>query len=101
MFTTHGAYCAECMRARTRTYGLESAQLDQILSDYERSGFGYSDYRSRPGYGISLSSPDRVKSSVAATPGLRLLHHAGRAWDEHQDVVACMKTTLADCSARP
>jgi SAM-dependent methyltransferase len=90
IFTTHGAYAAECMRERTRTYGLTPAQLDAVVGGYERDGFGYSDYRPGAHYGISLSSDDWVKSMLSVTPGLTLLEYGGRAWDQHQDVVACV-----------
>lgn len=91
IFTTHGSYSAECMRARTRTYSLQPEQIDAVLASCERDGFGYSDYRSGADYGTSLSTADRVKAFVAATPGLALISYTERAWDEHQDVVACVR----------
>jgi SAM-dependent methyltransferase len=88
VFTTHGRKMAEKLRAVTlRDFVRPTANL---LADYERYGFAYSDYPRTPReYGISLSSPDWVRALLEERPGLRLLSYQESAWGM-QDVIACV-----------
>jgi SAM-dependent methyltransferase len=99
VFTTHGHLVADRLRNRSDTYGLQENVVRKLLEDYDRLGFGYGDYSAdvlqiahiESDYGISVSSPSWVCSRVAELPSLRLLTYTARGWDNHQDVVACVR----------
>jgi SAM-dependent methyltransferase len=91
VFTTHGRFHARRLRSGQTTLGLSEWGAKTILSDYERSGFGFRSYPGQDGYGISLSSAAFVCSQVLATPRLRLAAYQERGWSDHQDAVACVK----------
>ena len=94
VFTTHGRRVAEWMRVGRSNHGLDEPSLAAVLSDYERQGFGYSNYQAEAGYGISLTSPAWTCNQLVRIPGLRLRMYNEAAWDNHHDVIACTKESL-------
>jgi len=91
VFTTQGRRPVQLIRENQYTYGLEPNQLPRLLNDYEQKGFGYLDYPDSNDYGISLASPAWVCSQLEHLPSLRLLLYSEMPWDNHQDVVACVR----------
>jgi SAM-dependent methyltransferase len=91
IFTTHGRYVAERLRGNHFAYGLSQSVIQDVLEDYDRSGFGYGDYSHRTDYGISVSAPSWGCLQVEKVPNLRLLNYTEQGWDKHQDVIACVK----------
>lgn len=91
IFTTQGR-CAAKRILTESFYGLDPDQVSEVLDDYQRTGFGYRDYKWRPGYGVSLSTLPWVLSQVQKLPGLRITLLQEQGWDNHQDVIACMRT---------
>jgi SAM-dependent methyltransferase len=88
VFTTHGRAMAERLGAVSLRDFVRPT--DNLLADYERYGFGYSDYPRTPReYGISLSSPAWVRTLLEQRPGLREVDYMESAWGM-QDVVACV-----------
>ncbi|MCB1224272.1 MAG: class I SAM-dependent methyltransferase [Verrucomicrobiales bacterium] len=90
VFTTHGENALDRMRAHSEGYRLESAVLDQIVSDCEKTGHGYADYPNWPGYGVSASQTVWVQE-LARAAGLTCITHLPAGWDAHQDVFAARK----------
>ena len=98
IFTTYGPFVAHRLRTGSFTYGLEPSRVPQLIEAYDTEGFAYEDYPrevlTRLGlkrYGISVSTPSWVCREVGRVPNLRLLTYTERAWDDHQDSVACVK----------
>jgi SAM-dependent methyltransferase len=91
VFTTHGRYHANRLRAKQTKLGLSDWAVSAVLSDYDRLGFGFQNYAGSEGYGISLSAAPWVCFQVLSTQGLRLVGYQERGWADHQDVVACVK----------
>jgi len=91
VFSVHGPSCVHAIREGRVSYGLEQGQLTKLLKDYNQFGFGYADYVNTKGYGISVSSPSWVLSRLETLSDLRLVEYMEMAWDEHHDVIACMK----------
>jgi SAM-dependent methyltransferase len=96
--TTHGPFVTHRLRTGACDYGMDAAVVPQLLKQHDATGFGYADYpqevRARLGvkrYGISLSSPSWVCREIERLGRLRLLTYTERAWDNHQDSVACIK----------
>jgi SAM-dependent methyltransferase len=96
VFTTHGALVAQRLRTGAGNYGLDGKSIAMILSGYDRIGFGYGDYPREivhqvgvKKYGISVSKPFWVCRQIESLAGMRLVAYTERAWDNHQDSVAC------------
>ncbi|HEV3211159.1 MAG TPA: class I SAM-dependent methyltransferase [Chthoniobacterales bacterium] len=88
VFSTHGSEAERRLReGETRFYGLEPERIAKILEEHGAHGFGYSDYRKSPGYGVSLSSPEWVSFQVTAL-GFEPVLYLKNAWDNHHDVWA-------------
>jgi SAM-dependent methyltransferase len=100
VFTTHGRRTEEWLeRGRGNSgqtvrevYGLDDAQAKRLLADASRDGFGYIDcYPGRTGYGLSVSRLPFVISLIQAVTSLRLVACLEHGWDDHHDVIACVK----------
>lgn len=91
VFSTHGRCTANWISKGIHTYGLNLNELPVVINDWENTGFGYLDYPDVEGYGISISSISWIWQQLEKLSGLRLLTISERAWDNHQDVIACIK----------
>jgi SAM-dependent methyltransferase len=88
IFSTHGSNAEQRLRDRQIfLFNLEPEHIAKILEEYGNHGFGYSDYRRYPGYGVSLSSPQWVTLQVNKV-GLKPILHQENGWDDFQDVWA-------------
>jgi SAM-dependent methyltransferase len=85
VFTTHGDYVAQRIRAREKIYNLDEDGCRSLLDSYETTGFGFAAYPGRSGYGIAVSGPGSVLS-LCDKAGLTPLHFIARGWGGHQDV---------------
>ena len=102
VFTTHGPFVANRLRSGEATYGLEPSRVPPLIEEYDRTGFACSDYASAfleqlglERYGISVATPAWVRWAIENRPQLRLLSYTERAWDNHQDAVACARSAEA------
>jgi len=98
IFTTLGRLPATWVARQLAGYGLQPKSARKLVRSFNRTGFGYGNYHHSSTYGIAMASPPWVVSEVARIPTLRIVHYAEAAWDDHQDVVACvrMEAPLAD-----
>jgi SAM-dependent methyltransferase len=86
-----GRWATLLHRLRGRAPYLDGAQrIARLVERYERDGFAYLDDGSGT-YGITLSAPWWVLKQLEAYPDLRTVCYTERAWDDHQDAVACVK----------
>ncbi len=99
VFSVHGRWVIEKIISGEYTYGLEEAKLSYLLDEYRRKGFGYVDYKGSGGYGISVSSPSFVLSLIEKISDLRVLSFIEKGWDNHQDVICCIKDRFMDITA--
>ena len=86
VFTTHGDFVPGRIVAREFDYGLEQQQIERIGVDYPRTGYGFEDYPGEKDYGVSLTSPEWIRTRVRELGGLREVFFKERGWDDHQDV---------------
>jgi SAM-dependent methyltransferase len=100
VITTHGSLVADRLRAGDRNYQLGPASARAVVERYDTSGFGYGDYAWSPGYGVSVCSRAWIEEA-AGEAGLRTIHFAERAWDDHQDVIAVTRPRARRASWRP
>ena len=87
-------------RLRETGYGLPPGAAEEVIKEFEQTGFGYRDYVGGESlYGISLSN-DHYGISLTAEPwmcraleecGLRLHAYEVRAWDDHHDIVVARR----------
>jgi SAM-dependent methyltransferase len=91
VFTTLGRFAAAWIDQGLVHYGLGADVARRLAAGCQRDGFAYADYPHATGYGLSLASPSWVVSRVAHLEELRLVHYSETAWDDHQDVVACVR----------
>jgi SAM-dependent methyltransferase len=89
--TTHGRHVAARLRAGTHTYKLAPESLPAVVAQYDSGGFGYADYPAAPGYGISVNTPEWLLCRISEIPSLRVAIFSEKFWDNHQDVIACVK----------
>ena len=94
IFSTHGRYVYRRMKGLedSDSFGLPYWRVTKALYRYERSGFGYGKYWGANNYGISISDPQWVVSTVTSLHALRCAYFAERAWHDLQDVYACVKS---------
>ena len=89
-FSTHGDHPASMMK-NGQDYGLDRGVLPKVVASYQQTGFGYADYPTSTGYGISLTSEAWLKELITTIPGLRFASHLTRGWSDHQDLVYCIR----------
>jgi SAM-dependent methyltransferase len=91
VFTVHGRHSVRSMRSGKLTYSL--SDVPRILDEFDRDGFGYQKYPTHTlqNYGISLSSPSWVMNQILEHTDLRVAMYTETGWDNHQDVVACVR----------
>jgi SAM-dependent methyltransferase len=76
------------------TYGLGEERAREVLDVYAGTGFGYAEYPTIPGYGISVSSPSWVATRLERLSDLRIVFFEERAWDAHHDIVAVARVAV-------
>ncbi len=91
LFTTHGRWSAHQIRQGHSPLAGSQAAREQLLREYEETGFGFVGTAGQEAYGTSLTKPAAVLERLEAFEGLRLLAYFERGWARHQDVVACQK----------
>ena len=91
VFTTGGRFVIEKMKAGKQSLGLHEDQAQQLIADFEQTGFGYQEYPRRPGWGLARASPAWVCSRLVEVPNMRLVSFVERGWLNSQDVVSCVR----------
>jgi hypothetical protein len=84
LVSMHGHTSAEWVRQKKHTYGLALVEQQELLQQYEQSGYGYVDYSNVLGYGISIASPERMKTIICQLG--KCIFFQAAAWDHHHDV---------------
>ena len=106
IFTTHGRFSVKKLREQEIDhslklreqeidYSLNSQRIPDLFRQYLSTGFGYLDYEHSSDYGISICSPTWVVSLIEPHPHLKIVSLTEMGWDNHQDVIACTRSTNA------
>ena len=87
-------------RLRETGYGLPPGSAEQVIEEFERTGFGYRDYRggedvygvslTNDNYGISLTDEPWIGAALEEC-GLRLAAYEAQAWDNHHDIAVARR----------
>lgn len=92
VLTTNGDRAARGLQDPSVT-GISPEEVEaRILTSYAGGGFGYANYPGEADYGVSLSSPEWVRSQAARIGGLREVWFRPHGWDDHQDVFAFVRS---------
>lgn len=91
VFTTQGRRSASELETGKHRYGLNDRQIAALLAEYNRRGFGYVDYESQSGYGISLALPSHVLANFVQRPEWQLLSFLENGWDRRQDAICLQR----------
>ena len=92
LYTIHGAYPVQQLENGSFSYGLEPEVIPGLIKSYRESGYGYVDYKGQESYGISLTSVDWFREQFKGLAGWREISFTERGWDNHQDVLAIIKS---------
>ena len=92
LYTIHGTYPAQQLENGSFSYGLEAEVIPGLIKSYNEDGYGYVDYKGQENYGISLTSVDWFREQFKGLPGWREIFFIERGWDNHQDVLAIIKS---------
>lgn len=92
VFSTGGERAAVELKNK-RSHGLTPDGRERALSEYAATGYGYADYVGTPGYGMTLTSPDRVRTQLKELGGWREVYFGAAGWNNHQDVFGVVKET--------
>lgn len=91
VFTTYGRFTAQGMRVGANLLNLTKEQAEQVLRDYDRTGFGYAHSSADAD---TLTDRAWVCKALDQVPTLELLLYIERGW-LGQDVVACTRREVA------
>jgi SAM-dependent methyltransferase len=91
VFSVHGRFVLHRASTGDNIYGL-GEEWGELLSSYEKTGFGYADYPLQNGYGISVSKSTWWINLIENRAEMRLVFLSEKAWDKHHDVIAVQKT---------
>jgi SAM-dependent methyltransferase len=91
VFSTHGLKSLDALQAGVFSYNLSASAQENALAGYRSNGFGFGNYRFREGYGVSLSSREKIEAMAASVGDWSEVMFKSSGWDEHQDVFAFCK----------
>jgi hypothetical protein len=72
-----------------------------VLAGFAGCGYGYADYDSQIGYGISLVSFDRMTTIASEIGDWSLVAFLERGWDDHHDVYGFFKNQSGRTLPKP
>jgi SAM-dependent methyltransferase len=94
--TTHGRTSVEWMHSKPEAYvGLSASAQQKLLSEFHEWGYGYADYESIVGYGISVVSHERMVKLACSVGQWTESFFVEGGWDNHQDVYGFAKANQA------
>jgi SAM-dependent methyltransferase len=102
LFTTQGRFIRDQIAERTwqdaygrpiwSNWGVSEDQLEEVVSGYDRDGFGYLEWGAlERQYGTSIATPAWVLGQLQSRPGLEITSYWERGW-RPQDLVVCVGT---------
>jgi SAM-dependent methyltransferase len=91
IFSVHGRFVLHRANSGDNIYGLGDRWND-LVESYQSTGYGYADYPSQNGYGISVSKSGWWINLIERRPESKLICMSERAWDHHHDIIAVQKT---------
>jgi trans-aconitate methyltransferase len=77
-----------------RTYYpmIEDEKFAEIMSGFDKDGWGYADYPSQANYGISVCKPSKLMKIAGTIPRCRVISYIERGWADNHDIVSIART---------
>jgi SAM-dependent methyltransferase len=100
-FTTHGRYSKYLLDTEKYIYGLEKAEIETLKHQYVLSGYGYVNYKGSSDYGLSIIKPSWIIELIEKNENWKIILYNEKGYDNHQDVVTCLKRPVSDIPKRP
>lgn len=94
IFTIHGRFAAHKWETDNPTMQLKETDGKKLSALYWDNKFSYADYPHMTAYGMSLTPIDWLIQQLNRMPGLRIVSLIERGWDNHQDIIALMKSPI-------
>jgi SAM-dependent methyltransferase len=91
LMTFHGPSCVQAVHEGSISYNLDQDGKKDLQQIFPQSGYYYKNYSDIKNYGISFVAPFWVTRQLFQMPDLRLLLYLEMGWDNHQDVVSCIR----------
>lgn len=88
VFTAHGVTPAERIKTSPNAFHLTDEAREKVLRGYQTTGYGYADYSSNAGYGISVTSHARIMDLARAAGSWEPILNIQDGWHDIQDVYA-------------
>jgi SAM-dependent methyltransferase len=85
--TIHGNYVLGRLTSREKTYNLDEAGVTQMLSQFEKTQYGFASYDKHTRYGVSVTTTQKFMD-IGVSVKLKPLVFIDRGWVRHQDFVA-------------
>lgn len=96
IFTLHGRYAAHKWDTDKPTMQLKESDGKKLSALFNGDEYAYADYPHMTGYGMSLAPLYWMVNQLNQLPSLRVVSFIERGWDNHQDVIALMKSPVND-----
>ena len=81
------------------SYALDQIQVQNLLRQYEDTGYGYVNYPEQHGYGVCIANAEWYSTAVHDLQDATQIFFQERAYDDHQDVIAFMRRPIADAKS--
>lgn len=91
VFSMHGKEMLENLRTGKYRYALDDKRIEKILSETEKTGYGYANYKRTSGYGISAATTEWINNAMNKAGNWRNYRHVETAWDNHHDIYTAVK----------
>lgn len=75
-------------------HGLTEAQVGELIEGYRASGYGFTSYPNKPGYGLSMAALEWYAREVATMADVRQVMAWERGLDDNQDVVGFLRRPI-------
>jgi SAM-dependent methyltransferase len=100
LVTTHGQKSAQWLRTGEPPWasayrGLSVSGQQKVLRDFAESGYGYADYESQVGLGISIVSRSRMEAIARSVGAWTESVFFERGWAGHHDVYGFLKPDVS------
>ena len=100
LFTSHGRTTVEWIQDGKWTYGLSASSQRKLLSEFHEHGYGYVDYESTVGYGISVVCHDRMLEATRSIGQWIESVFLEHGWCNQHDVYGFTKSDAGCPAAR-
>ena len=100
-FTSQGRFSNYLLDSGKCNYGLEGAECQTLMQQYELRGYGFVNYLGAEDYGISLIKPSHIIKMTERNKNWKLIMYSEKKYDNHQDVISFLKEPVSNICMRP